>query len=323
MPATCWRPCRAGKEVNPKEILEWEKELVGVYVSSHPLQRMTADLVNVVTHGTINITEEISGAFVVLAGLIADVRVITTKKGDAMAFVRLEDLQGSVDVTVFPQLYRDERDLWETDKIVIVRGKVDSRNGRVSIVADSVQNYVEGVVVLEDTSSVQYRYRNGGAPQGPNIAPRKQNGAAQRPAPAAPVYVAPPAMADDDDGPYFDEASPFANDEPEWMMETGAPYEPTPPVPGADGNPRGGHAQAGPCGKALRPNPPPRRRKRKRRRRLLWRMSRRLPPPTPPVEPLEFRKRTARIIFQAQPQPGRGSQTSLRTGADAVGVRGR
>ena len=97
----------AGKEVNPKEILEWEKELVGVYVSSHPLQRMTADLVNVVTHGTINITEEISGAFVVLAGLIADVRVITTKKGDAMAFVRLEDLQGSVDVTVFPQLYRE------------------------------------------------------------------------------------------------------------------------------------------------------------------------------------------------------------------------
>ena len=156
----------AGKEVNPKEILEWEKELVGVYVSSHPLQRMTADLVNVVTHGTLNITEEISGAFVVLAGLIADVRVITTKKGDAMAFVRLEDLQGSVDVTVFPQLYRDERDLWETDKIVIVRGKVDSRNGRMSIVADSVQNYVEGVVVLEDTSSVQYRYRNGGAPPG-------------------------------------------------------------------------------------------------------------------------------------------------------------
>ena len=175
---------------------------------------------------------------------------------------------------------------------MIVRGKVDSRNGRVSIVADSVQNYVEGVVVLEDTSSVHYRYRNGGAPQGPNITPRKPNSAAQRPAPAAPVYVAPPAMADDDDGPYFDEASPFANDEPEWMMETGAPYDPTPPSPAqketrAEVTPNPAPAPSAPRAQAEEKTTP-----------TVAQVAPIMPPPTLPVEPLEFRKRTARIVFK-------------------------
>ena len=77
-----------------KEILEWEKELVGVYVSSHPLQKMTVDLMNVITHNTVDVTEELAGKAVCVAGMVADVRIITTKKGDSMAFVRLEDLTG-------------------------------------------------------------------------------------------------------------------------------------------------------------------------------------------------------------------------------------
>ena len=93
----------------PKEILEWEKELVGVYVSSHPLQKMTVDLMNVITHNTVDVTEELVGKAVCVAGMIADVRTITTKKGDTMAFARLEDLTGSVDVTVFPQLFKEKK----------------------------------------------------------------------------------------------------------------------------------------------------------------------------------------------------------------------
>jgi DNA polymerase-3 subunit alpha len=210
-----------------KEMLEWEKELVGVYVSSHPLQQMTADMVNVVTHGTTEITEELNGALVVLAGMISDVRVITTKKGDVMAFVRLEDLQGSTDVTVFPQLYRHQRELWALDKIVIVRGKVDARNGRVSVVADSVQNYVEGVRLIEDVSSVAYRYRNGAGQQKPNVA-RRPSSVAQEDLPqrlspglqdrAGSAYGMPPGLGDEDE-PYFEEPNPFADEEPEWRYE--------------------------------------------------------------------------------------------------------
>lgn len=218
-------------QINPKEILQWEKELVGVYVSSHPLQQMTVDLMNVITHATVDITEALVKQPVIVAGMVADVRTITTKKGETMAFVRLEDLQGAVDVTVFPQLFKERRGLWAVDKIVIVMGKADVRNGRVSVVADAAQDYVEGMKVLEDTTSVYYRYRNG-AGQADRPVFRTGNGgvgAAASPAvgerPAA-RYVTPPAPAfyadteEDEEGGDLGGDNPFAAEEPEWLAET-------------------------------------------------------------------------------------------------------
>ena len=203
----------------PKEILEWEKELVGVYVSSHPLQQMTVDLMNVVTHNTVDVTEELTGRAVCVAGMIADVRTITTKKGDAMAFVRLEDLTGSVDITVFPQLLKEKKTLWATGKIVVVYGKADVRNGRVSVVADSAQDYVDDAKIIEDKGSVAYRFRNGAAeaPSRPQITERS----AAKYTPPAPRYTSAPsasmAEVDDEDGGYFGDDNPFAAEEPEWL----------------------------------------------------------------------------------------------------------
>ncbi|OQA47296.1 MAG: DNA polymerase III subunit alpha [Chloroflexi bacterium ADurb.Bin325] len=193
-------------QVSPKEILEWEKELVGVYVSSHPLQQMTVDLQNIVTHATVDITEEIKGAAVVIAGLIADVRTITTKKGETMAFIKLEDLQGAVDLTVFPQLFKEKRHLWTNDKIVVIWGKADFRNGRVSVVADQAQDYVEGMKVIEDQTPVYQRYRNGqNTPARPTV--RQGNGG----------YAARPAARPADDDAYGEDVNPFAAEEPEWL----------------------------------------------------------------------------------------------------------
>ena len=168
----------------PKEILEWEKELVGVYVSSHPLQQMTVDLMNVITHNTVDVTEELVGKAVCVAGMIAEVRTITTKKGDTMAFARLEDLTGSVDVTVFPKLFKEQKPLWATGKIVVIYGKADVRNGRVSVVADSAQDYVDDAKIIEDKGSVAYRFRNGAAestqPASDRGAPRREIRPARR-----------------------------------------------------------------------------------------------------------------------------------------------
>jgi len=202
-PADKGRPTAA--RVTTKEALEWEKELVGVYVSSHPLQKMTVDLMNIVTHSSVEITEELAKTPVVVAGMITDVRQIITKKGEPMAFVRLEDLQGSVEVTVFPRLYRDTRALWALDKIVIVRGKVDVRNGRASILADSVQDYVEGAHVIEDTTSVAYRYRQAGA--SPALSSR----------PPAAGHPTPSSDSEDDELAYLAEENPFAAEAPEWL----------------------------------------------------------------------------------------------------------
>jgi DNA polymerase III subunit alpha len=208
----------AGTKANPKETLDWEKELVGVYVSSHPLQRMTVDLMNVITHASVEVTEEVAGRGVVVAGIVTDVRQITTKKGETMAFVRLEDLQGSIDVTVFPRLYADEKTFFVPEKIIIVAGKADVRNGRVSVVAETVRDYVEGMKVIEDTSSVAYRFRNGAA--GVSARPQiKERPTVQSYATPTRTYAPPPALGGDDDEEeaYSDDANPFATEEPAWM----------------------------------------------------------------------------------------------------------
>jgi DNA polymerase III subunit alpha len=222
---------KGGAQVSPKEVLEWEKELVGVYVSSHPLQKMTVDLMNVITHNTVELTEDVANSPVVVAGMVADVRQITTRKGNSMAFVRLEDLQGAVDITVFPQLYRDRKTMWAVDKIVIVRGKVDVRNGRVSVLAESVQDYLEGARVVVDTSSVGYRYRNGpasgwrsettaGSQTPPLGAPLASEG--QTPREGHWSYgSAMPLRTDDDPGESaamaYTGENPFAGEEPDWF----------------------------------------------------------------------------------------------------------
>ena len=124
--------------------------------------------------------------------MIAEVRTITTKKGDTMAFARLEDLTGSVDVTVFPQLFKEKKPLWAAGKIVVIYGKADVRNGRVSVVADSAQDYVDDAKIIEDKGSVAYRFRNGAAegPSRPQIAERP---AAKFTPPAARYTPAPAA----------------------------------------------------------------------------------------------------------------------------------
>ena len=154
--------------------------------------------------------------------MLAEVRTFTTKKGEQMAFCRLEDLQGSVDVTVFPQLFRDKRDLWKQDKIVIVWGKPDARNGRMSVVADRAQDYVQGQRIIEDTTTVFHRYQNGngqaerpvvrangiGAPvvQAATLpAPRPENGRSKVIFAGGPVDD-----GQDDEALDYSEANPFA-----------------------------------------------------------------------------------------------------------------
>jgi len=227
----------AAAKANPKEALDWEKELVGVYVSSHPLQTMTVDLQNVITHASVEITEELSGRAVVVAGMVADVRQITTKKGEAMAFIRLEDLQGAIDITVFPRLYADQKPLFVADKIIIVAGKADVRNGRVSVVADSVRDYVEGMKVIEDTNSVAYRFRNGALAEPARPQVRERPAAASYATPAR-AYAPLPAPLDEDeeDGAYFGGDNPFSAEEPEWMTEMEATRRPSEKATGGQGD---------------------------------------------------------------------------------------
>ncbi len=126
---------------DPKKRLADEKESLGLYVSSHPLQEVAAEVGRRITAfcGEITVREE--GQVVVVAGLVKDVRRITTRKGEVMAFVLLEDLQGEIEVVVFPRTYAEARDYLTPDTIVLVRGRVEVRNDTPAILADAVEPY--------------------------------------------------------------------------------------------------------------------------------------------------------------------------------------
>jgi DNA polymerase-3 subunit alpha len=126
--------------ISKKEMLSWEKELLGVYVSEHPLQTLLKDTSNECTQLD-QIDYSLQGRTVTIAGGVVRLHVITTQKGDDMAFVELEDLSDSIDVVVFPQAYEHYREFLDLDRVLVIRGRVDVRDDKVQVIAESVQDY--------------------------------------------------------------------------------------------------------------------------------------------------------------------------------------
>jgi DNA polymerase-3 subunit alpha len=122
-------PLPEAEEVARREILSWEKELVGVYVSEHPMEPFVHRLGGSVTCSLGQIDETMTGHKVTVAGIVNWIRQIYTKNGKQMAFVELEDVQGSIEVIVFPRVYEETRETWQEDKVMLVRGKVDTKGG--------------------------------------------------------------------------------------------------------------------------------------------------------------------------------------------------
>ncbi|MFC1721419.1 DNA polymerase III subunit alpha, partial [Patescibacteria group bacterium] len=107
-----------------KEILSWEKELLGLYVSEHPL----SDHRDFLTKHAFKISEiqpSSVGKRIRLGAIICDVRRITTKKNKPMAFVRVEDETESLEIVVFPKLFSQTASLWQEDQMILITGKVD------------------------------------------------------------------------------------------------------------------------------------------------------------------------------------------------------
>ena len=125
-----------------------------MYVSEHPLHKWSRRLAEQVTAFSTEVTEEMAGQAVTVAGVVQDVRRITTKRGESMAFVRLEDLQGTLEVVVFPRILRETEAMWEEGRILLVRGKVDNRGDSPKLLCESVTDQINhtevtGQAVLE------------------------------------------------------------------------------------------------------------------------------------------------------------------------------
>ena len=112
------------------ELLKNEKEQLGFYLSGHPLEGYDDILRNYTTASAQSLVEHSNGIEVYVAGLIASVRLTKTKKGEPMAIMVIEDLEGATDVVVFPEAYKVSRSAIEPGNIVWLRGKVGSGRQR-------------------------------------------------------------------------------------------------------------------------------------------------------------------------------------------------
>ncbi len=128
------------EDFSVKERLTLEKEMLGLYISGHPLEQYRPFLERMqrVT-ACAELPEAGDGRQVTVGGIVAAVRSIYTKKGKPMAFVKLEDLTGSVEVVVFSDLYERESGLFKEDSLVLIRGKTDLKEEEeAKIIAESV-----------------------------------------------------------------------------------------------------------------------------------------------------------------------------------------
>ncbi|HSX17604.1 MAG TPA: DNA polymerase III subunit alpha [Patescibacteria group bacterium] len=118
---------KAATIFNARDQLLWERELLGLYLSQHPLA-MFKDYLEEQTMPLNALKPEHDGRAVVVGGAIADLREITTKNGQKMAFIKLEDQFGELELILFPGAYQQTAGLWERDRIVLARGKISAKD---------------------------------------------------------------------------------------------------------------------------------------------------------------------------------------------------
>ncbi len=121
-----------------RQKLAWEKELLGLYVSDHPL----AEHKTALEKHTIpirNITDNIIGKTVRLGGMVSGIKKIVAKNGAPMAFANLQDFTGKIELVIFPDTLEKTRELWQEDTPLIISGKVDQRNGDYKLIVNAAK----------------------------------------------------------------------------------------------------------------------------------------------------------------------------------------
>ena len=125
-----------------KEMLNWERELIGLYLSDHPLSIYTELLTKAVSHNALTLTDARHEEQVRVAGMVATARPYKTKSDKMMGFVTLEDMTGNIELVIFPRTWEKFRPLCEEGKVIVVNGKVDSSSQPPKVLVDSISTDV-------------------------------------------------------------------------------------------------------------------------------------------------------------------------------------
>jgi DNA polymerase III subunit alpha len=138
------------REVDKNELLRMEKETLGFYVSEHPLHAVRDQLRLKTDCGLAELERRRDGEVVTVGGIVSAVKTLTTKKGEPMVFLRLDDVTGGAEVVVFNSVYAAARELLTTDRILVVKGRVDHKQeGETKLIAMEVSAF-EAVAARKD-----------------------------------------------------------------------------------------------------------------------------------------------------------------------------
>ena len=125
------------------QLLKNERELTGFYITAHPLTRHETSIRKFATGSTVTLREVGDGKQVKLCGVVSGIKNITTKKGDRMAYVQLEDLQGTVEIIVFPELYQNSQECLKPDSVIQVMGTVDHMDNGSRLKATKIESLMD------------------------------------------------------------------------------------------------------------------------------------------------------------------------------------
>ena len=126
-------------ELDKKVLLDWEKELLGLYLTDHPLSDYHMYIKGRITHYSGQITEAEDKSEVVVAGTIADLRTTITRRGEEMGFAKLEDVQGEIPLTLFPRTWKEFRHHFHNDGVLVVKGIYETGRGEPQILVNVVE----------------------------------------------------------------------------------------------------------------------------------------------------------------------------------------
>jgi DNA polymerase-3 subunit alpha len=146
---------KAAVVYTPREQLLWERELLGIYLSQHPLAMFESFL----AERTVSIKELLpvhDGKSVAIGGAVADIREITTKNGQKMAFVKVEGQDGEIELILFPNAYQQTIGLWEKDRVILARGKVNAKD-REGNLSDEVKVMVDDAREITAEQATAYQ----------------------------------------------------------------------------------------------------------------------------------------------------------------------
>ncbi len=127
-----------GENTSKKQELDWEKELLGLYISANPLDRFKDALKKEATPISF-ITCDLVGRRVKIGGIITKIHKILTKNNKQMLFAEIEDFDRKIEVVVFPDILKESQEIFVRDKIILIQGLINNRNDSLKIICESAK----------------------------------------------------------------------------------------------------------------------------------------------------------------------------------------